>query len=71
MTTEDTGTACLKPLDLRQVANILNAVFPHYSLCDCARMAADFAPHERSRCSLCPPGTYPACVEARPREQAA
>lgn len=68
--TDDTGTPCLEHLDLRQVAKILNAIFPRYSLCDCARMTAGFAPHDRSVCTLCPPGTYPACVKAGAAQQA-
>jgi hypothetical protein len=52
----------LDELDLGHVAEILNDVFPHYSLCDCARMAAEFAPETGCVCSLCAPGTYPACV---------
>ena len=70
MLTDETPTPCLEHLDLRQVAKILNSVFPHYSLCDCARMVADFAPHDRSVCTLCPPGTYPACVKAGAAQQA-
>ncbi|MFO1132034.1 MAG: hypothetical protein U1E16_08500 [Hyphomicrobiales bacterium] len=44
------------------MAKILNAVFPHYSLCECARMASAFAPEDGCVCSLCAAGTYPACV---------
>lgn len=49
-------------LDLKDVALILNQVFPRYSLCDCARMAAMFAPEVGCVCTLCGPGTYPNCM---------
>lgn len=62
---------CLEALDLRDVARILNSVFPHYSLCACARMAAAFAPGEGCVCSLCPPGTYPDCVHGKDAPPAA
>lgn len=54
----------LDELDLAHVAKILNDVFPHFSLCECARMVADLAPETGCVCSLCAPGTYPGCVRA-------
>lgn len=61
---------CLEALDLRDVARILNSVFPHYSLCECARMAAAFAPRHACVCSLCAPGVFPGCVQEAHDEQA-
>lgn len=66
--TRDDAIPCLEALDLRDIARILTSVFPHFSLCECARMAAEFAPAQGSVCSLCAPGVYPACVR---QEQAA
>ena len=55
----------LDELDLRQIANILKRVYPHYSLCQCARMAADFVPEAGCVCTICAPGTYPGCIRRR------
>ena len=60
--TRDDPIPCLEALDLHDVARILTSVFPHFSLCQCARMAAEFAPAQGSVCSLCAPGVYPDCV---------
>lgn len=59
----------LDELDLAHVAKILNDVFPHFSLCECARMVAELAPETGCVCSLCAPGTYPGCV--RPEAETA
>ena len=63
--TDKTSVLCIDELDLRHVATILKRVFPHFSLCECARMTAEFAPEAGSVCSLCKPGTYPDCVRSR------
>ncbi len=55
----------LDEVDLKDVAHILQRVYPGLSLCACARLAAGFAPEEASTCSLCKPGTFPACVRRR------
>jgi len=58
-------------LDLKDVAQILRTVYPQYSLCECARMAAVFAPDEGCVCTLCGPGTYPDCVRQAARTDGA
>lgn len=68
MTREDV-IPCLKALDLGGVARILNSVFPHYSLCECARMAAAFALQQDCVCSLCAPDVFPGCVQQARRDQ--
>lgn len=61
--TSKTARLNLDELDLGEVAEILNGVFPRFSLCECARMVADLAPETGCVCSLCAPGTYPGCVQ--------
>jgi hypothetical protein len=58
----DAATPNLDVLDLASVARILQQVHPQYTLCECARLAAAFAPAEGCTCSMCPPGTYPGCM---------
>jgi hypothetical protein len=53
-------------VDLKDVAKILRDVYPQYSLCECARMAAEVVPEEGCVCSLCGPGMFPACVRRKP-----
>ena len=61
---------CLEALDLRDVARFLQSVFPRYSMCECARMAAAFAPPQDCVCSLCAPDVFPGCVQQDRRDQA-
>lgn len=61
----DAPELSIDELDLKDVAMILKQVYPQYSLCDCARMAAAFAPAQGCVCSLCAAGTYPGCVRAK------
>jgi hypothetical protein len=49
-------------IDLKNVARILHDVYPGYSLCECARMAAAFAPDGAAKCTLCRSGTFPDCL---------
>ena len=60
--TENAERLNLDAIDLAQVAKILKDVYPQYSMCECARMAAEFAPDEGCVCSLCGPDIYPGCV---------
>ncbi|PZF78757.1 hypothetical protein DK847_02855 [Aestuariivirga litoralis] len=60
--TDKTTPPCLQALDLGDVARIVQAVFPDYSLCECARMVAVLVPTTGCVCSLCAPGIYPDCV---------
>jgi hypothetical protein len=63
--TEIAERLSLDELDLAHVAEILNKVYPAYTLCECVRMAAEHAPEEGSICSLCGPGIFPGCVRKK------